>query len=723
MRDTHTGNPETPDSPGRESPVRYERHPGPQPDPSPQDRPAARLRTLARQAPPDPGVYVMKDGEGSIIYVGKAKNLRNRLSSYFTGRKEAKTRHLVSHLDEIEWILAGSEYEALLLENNLIKRHSPRYNINLKDGKTYPCIRITNEEFPRIFRTRRILRDGSLYFGPFPGAGTIDTYLDLIRRIFPLRRCMKMRPREHPCTYYHIGRCPGPCAGMISREEYRRRVDQITKLLSGKTGSLVKDLRARMRRAARDLKFEEASRLRDALKAVESFEGSSNSVDFDPSARDYIAWAADGELITFVVFGMRDGKLTERDLFRSRHYSTEDDALQNFILEYYDRTRPPPPVVYLQTATDRETLERYFRDELGAVAEIRIPAEARHESAIRLAARNAAEDVGKRRRDSGDTAALVDLRERLGLSSLPRRIEGFDIAQLAGKDTVASLVVFENGVPDRKRYRHFRIRSLGGAIDDFGAMREAVGRRYTGLLNEGADPPDFILVDGGAGQVSAAREILEALGLECDLAGLAKRDELVYLPGRAEPVGLPGDSPALRLLVAVRDETHRFATGLSRRLRAKTLAFESLESVPGIGPARARRLMHAFGSIGAVAEADAAAFAKAGGMGLRTAESMLASLRGETPDASSGQERAGEGSETGTVAGTGRKARKPRRAPAAAPADAPPSGTPPADPAPAGTGHDDSGQAEGPDPRLPDNASPAESPEGMPIPRDPEAPG
>jgi excinuclease ABC subunit C len=570
----------------------------------------------------------MRSAEGEIIYVGKAKILRNRLSSYFSGRKDIKTRHLVSRIDSIEWILAASEYEALLLENTLIKQHTPKYNINLKDGKSYPSVRITNEDFPRVFRTRRIIRDGSLYFGPFPSAEMVDTYLDLIRRLFPLRRCANMRKRESPCMYYHIGRCSGPCAGKITKEAYSEYVEEIKKLLSGETEALLAELRQKMSAASETLRFEEAARLRDSVQAIELFAGSSSAVDYDPEARDYIAWAADGDLICYIVFQLREGKLTGRDLLRGKLYAAEEEALHGFLMSYYGPERLPPPKVFVQAITakeasamtDLEVVAQYFERELKTKTTIALPTEHRHEVTMNLAIENAKEDLAKRRREIGDIPALEELRKGLGLSSLPARIEGFDIAQLSGKHTVASLISFKNGVPDKKNYRYFKIKSLEGAIDDFGAVREAVGRRYTRLINEGLDLPDLILIDGGAGQVSAAKEILDALGVDSDLAGLAKQNEEIYLPDRSEPIVLPKDSPALRVLVAVRDETHRFATGLNQRLRASDLKFGVLESIEGVGAARAKRLMSVYGSLDTLAQAEVAGIAKAGGMGVEVAK-------------------------------------------------------------------------------------------------------
>jgi excinuclease ABC subunit C len=675
--------------------------------PGPKAERLTRFRALVRQAPAEAGVYLMRDASGEIIYVGKAKVLRNRLSSYFTGRKDVKTRHLVSRIETIEWILAGSEYEALLLENNLIKEHRPKYNINLKDGKTYPSIRVTNEDYPRVFRTRRIINDGSTYFGPFPSAETIDIYLDLIRRLFPLRRCSTMRTRTEPCMYYHIGRCSAPCAGKTTKEDYARNIEEVKKLLSGETAALLSELRSRMAEASTSLRFEEAAHLRDAVSAIELFEGRMSAVDFDPEARDYVAWAADGDLIVFVVFQMRSGRLQGRDTFRTRIYGTEEEALASFLMEYYGPGRLPPPLVFLQdsrrkvegdalaatatpaalpvqaapeggapgTPASLEAAEsdpayaeepagpvpgqdgpgatapsvpeaappvaehaagaaaglalvaEYFSRELEAETSFALPAERRHEVALNLAFQNAREELVKRRRELGDIPALEELKSALGLESLPERIEGFDIAQLAGKHTVASLVSFKNGVPDKKNYRYFKIKSLEGAIDDFGAIREAVARRYTRLVNEEAELPDLILVDGGAGQVSAAREILDSLGVDSDLAGLAKREEEIWLPDRSEPVVLPMDSPALRVLVAVRDETHRFATGLNQKLRASDLKFGVLEAVEGVGPARARRLMRVFGSLDLIAGSDPASVAKAGGMGEEVASRAIAAAK------------------------------------------------------------------------------------------------
>jgi len=566
-------------------------------------RPSTTVRNIAKQAPEAPGVYLWRDPDGVVIYVGKAKSLKARLASYFSGRREVKTKLLVSKATSLEWILTETEYEALLLENNLIKQHAPRYNINLKDGKTYPSIRITNEEYPRVFRTRRIIDDGSRYFGPYPSADVIDRYLDMVRRLFPLRRCKTMRKRQTPCMYYHIGRCSAPCAGKTTREEYLLQVERVATLLSGDSDALVESLKAEMDTAANSLQFEKAASLRDAIQAIGAFKSDSGVVDFASGDRDYVAWAIDGSLVDFVVFQTRGGRLVGRDLFRERTFGSEPEAVAEFLSVYYGPDRAPPPEVFVKDATGLELVVDYLRSELGRVFSLATPDEHRHEAALAMAEYNAREDLLKRRREAGDVEALESLRAALGLEALPELIEGFDIAQLSGKHTVASLVSFRNGAPNKKGYRIFKIRSLEGAIDDFGAMREVTARHYTHVANDEAESPDLVLIDGGRGQVNAAWDILDALGLDIPVVGLAKENEELWPHGASEPIVLAKDSAGLRLVVAIRDEAHRFATGMNQRLRGKSVGFPILEAVRGVGPARARRIMEAFGSLAAVAEA------------------------------------------------------------------------------------------------------------------------
>lgn len=597
-----------------------------------------RLRLQARQAPLESGVYLMKDADGRIIYVGKAKALRNRLSSYFSGTKELKTRHLVSRIDQIEYIVTKDEYEALLLENTLIKQHSPRYNINLKDGKTYPVIKVTNEEFPRVYRTRRVVDDGARYYGPFPSAQTVDGYLKLIDDLFPLRRCKRMRARSSPCMYYHIGKCPGPCAGKIDKRGYARIVKGITDLLEGKIDALLADIDRRMAKEAAELRFEKAAALRDARAALLTFQPENQVVDFDPEDRDYLAWAEDGHLVSVAVFQMRGGKLSGRDLFRTRSAAEEAETIQDFLSSYYGPGRLPPPKVFLARPVDLGMVAAYVERELGVSSSFLSPDEKRHQAVCAMAAQNAREDIARRLREGGDPEGVETLKRELGLPVLPEHIEGFDIAQLSGRYPVASLIVFRNGIPDKKGYRHFRLKSLDGAIDDFESMREAVSRRYSRAANEGAELPDLIMVDGGLGQVNAAKSVLDLLELDIPVVGLAKREEEIYFPGKHEPLALSRHSPGLRLLQRVRDETHRFATGLNQRLRSKALKLVRLESLDGVGPARARNLIMAFGSLEALAEQKAESVAERARLPLEVARRVIDRLNSPDPAGGAGGE-------------------------------------------------------------------------------------
>ena len=548
----------------------------------------------------------MRDSNSKVIYVGKALDLRKRVTSYFNGTKDIKTQFLVQRIASLEFIVTANEYEALVLENNLIKQWKPRYNVNLKDGKSYPVIRITADEFPRVFRTRRIVRDGSDYFGPYPDARAVDRYLELIERLFPLRKCRgTLKKRESPCLYYHIGRCKAPCVGKVNREEYAVEVDRVRKLLSGATDQLIAELRSDMAQAAEALQFERAATLRDSIAAVVSVEEGQQVQDFLDEARDYLAVRTAGRFASFAVLQMRGGKLMGRELYGNVSPQSEGDLLLQFILQYYDPQRRPPEKIYLSDSIDQQLLAEYFSAQGWGGVSVKTPVRGRHAAIVRMAAENASMDAARRQKASANLPALEELRLVLGLPRLPRRIEGFDIAHLAGKHTVASLVSFYNGNPDKKNYRSFNIQSLKGEIDDFGAMREAIARRYTRVLNEELERPDLVLIDGGKGQLNAALEILKGLGLEdIPVVGLAKKNEELFLPGRSDAVGLPETAEALKVLQAVRDESHRFATGLSRRQRSGDLRLTRLEAIPGIGERRATALLKEFGGIDGIAGAS-----------------------------------------------------------------------------------------------------------------------
>lgn len=549
---------------------------------------------------------------GTIIYVGKAKNLKNRLTSYFSGKKDIKTRLLISRAKSIEYITTGNEYEAFLLENNLIKKHNPRYNICLKDGKSYPVLKITKEKFPRLYKTRNVARDGSLYFGPFPDTAALDTFIETLYDIYPLRHCKKFRQKDSGCLYYHMGKCLGPCFKKNEDSSYSEFIGEITSLLEGKEDK-VKKLEEQMKQAARELNFEKAARLRDGLKALSIMQNQNIVEGFDQNDRDYIATWREGELVSFTILKMRSGKLLGRDNYRTLSLSEDTELIPEFMSAYYTEKEVIPPSIYVISKDGTDFMKRWIKETYNIETEI-IPVDESekmrvHRAAVNMAQQNAKEDIIRRLRERGDFPAMEELKKELGLNKLPVRIEGFDIAHIGGKFPVASLISFYNGNPDKKNYRYFRLKTTDGLIDDFASMKEAVSRRYTRLLNENAELPDLLLIDGGIGQVNAVDSILQTLGLDIPIAGLAKRDEEIWRPHTSQPICLPKRSDALRLLQRVRDETHRFATSRNQELRTKENTISVFSKIPGIGAKREAMLIKKYGtlaSLAATSEADVA---------------------------------------------------------------------------------------------------------------------
>ncbi len=583
-----------------------------------------------RAYPDKPGVYIMKDSGGSIIYVGKAKSLKNRVRSYFSGDKDIKTRFLLSNMADIEVIITNTEYEALILENNLIKQWKPRYNITLKDGKTYPVIRITNEEFPRVFRTRRMVFDGSQYFGPFPKPHQIDIYLKLIERHFRLCKARgPMKRRTAPCLNYHMGRCSGACVGKITAEEYMEMVKGVRKLLTGKSGELVKELEAQMKAASAALDFEKAAELRDRIAAINEVSTEQRVMEFTEEDRDYVGIAPYGEAFIAVVLQLREGKLMGKEVIPIEESAEVEEIRSHFITRYYSEVATWPAAVYAAGPLDGEDLTAMLKETAGRAITVQCPQRGRHAQLLGLAEENAREEAVKALRGGETAAALEELARALNLPAVPSLIEGFDIAHLEGKDTVASLVRFRDGKPERGSYRSFTIKSLKGKIDDFEAIREAVARRYTRVVNEERERPDLVLIDGGKGQLGAAKSILDGLGLaEVNIAGLAKKHEEIFLPDRPDPLVLNEGSAALRVLQAVRNESHRFATTLHKKKRAKHVGMELLESVPGIGRMRSRRLMEAFGSLAALRSAEPDEISRRSGVPETAVAALMERLRG-----------------------------------------------------------------------------------------------
>jgi len=573
-----------------------------------------------------------RNPQGTVIYVGKAKNLKNRLSSYFSKGKDIKTRILISRAQSIEYITTANEYEAFLLENNLIKKYTPRYNIDLKDGKSYPVLRITNDKFPRLFKTRMMVQDGSLYFGPFPDVAALDTFIDTLYKLYPLRHCKQFKERDYPCLYYHIGRCKAPCCKKIDKDSYNAYIGEISELLEGKGKETEEKLSNEMKAAAAELNFEKAARIRDGLKALMIMQNQNIVEDFSAEDRDYIAFWREGELASFTVLKIREGKVQGRDNYRVTSLNEDDELMPEFINAYYTEETDLPPAIYVPTQEGLDFMERWLKERFTTQTKIVLVAEPmenykRHKAALDMAQQNAHEDIIRRLRERGDVPALQELKEQLGLKTLPVRIEGFDIAHIGGKFPVASLISFYNGNPDKKNYRYFRLKTTNGIIDDFASMREAATRRYTRLLNEGTELPDLILIDGGIGQVNAVEGVLKALDLDIPVAGLAKRDEEIYKPGDSTPITLPKRSDALRLLQRVRDETHRFATSRNQRLRTKENVVSAFSQLPGIGPKRERILTQKFMTLEKLAAAQEADVAQALGVKADAATEILMQAR------------------------------------------------------------------------------------------------
>lgn len=585
-----------------------------------------KAREQAKALPLDSGVYLMKNEDGQVIYVGKAKSLRKRVSQYFLPNRDRKTSALVSKIKTIDHIITGNEYEALVLENNMIKKYSPHYNILLKDGKSYPVIKITKEDFPKVYKTRRIIKDGSEYFGPYPDVGRLSTYLDLIDKMFNLRKCSSpLRKRQQPCLYYHIGRCPAPCCGKIGKEDYNRNVEKVRKMLKEGTYELENQIRDEMMIASKEMRYEAAAEKRDLLQALASVSKAQMVEDYsNTESRDYAAIEMRSPLCTVSIMQFRDGKLIGRALYRAQTFGDESETLLNFLTQYYEDGRNLPRELYVSHEVDNVLISRYFNEYLKTDIKVIVPSDGKNYRILRLARENASRDVEKRLRSTDNSAGLEVLRQVCGLEEAPELIEGFDIAQLSGKYTVASLISFVNGVPNPAGYRRFNIRSLEGAIDDYGAVREAVRRRYTRVLNEGLQRPGLIMIDGGKGQVNAAREVLDEIGFaDVPVVGLAEKHEIIVFDDERPDLQLDHSNEGLRVLIALRDECHRFATGANQAMRSKDVSFRLLESVPGIGKVSSDKIMKAFSTVEDILSCSAEEISKRTGVSVKVAQKLL----------------------------------------------------------------------------------------------------
>ena len=584
--------------------------------------------------PARPGVYLMKGEAGDILYVGKAINLRSRVRSYFqaSASHSPKVQGLVESVADLDFFVTESELEALILECNLIKKHRPHYNARLKDDKRYPYIKITwQENFPRVRIVRRMAADGARYFGPYTSSAAMRQTLDLLRHIFPYLTCKRKitGTDERPCLYYHIGRCLGPCIGAVSRDDYRAMMNQLCLFLQGKGDETVASLRRQMESAAERMEFERAGHLRDQVLAVEQVIERQRVVSASPVDQDALGIARADDEACVQIFFVRGGKLIGHEYFLMECAGDLDQPgiLGSFIKQFYDHAASVPPEILLPSDIEETALiERWLAAKRGGKVSLSLPKRGRKRELVKMVEENAAETLShllatEQRESARAMSGLADLQAHLGLDALPLRIEAYDVSNIQGVAATASMVVFVEGMPAPQEYRRFRIRAVQGP-DDYAMMQEVLRRRLKRALISEADRetawtkvPDLIIVDGGKGQLNAALAVLAENGLDgLPIVGLAKAQEEIFTPGRAEPLVVPPDSPGLHLLQRLRDEAHRFAIEYHKGLRRAQGLSSSLEDIPGIGPARRRALLRRFGSLGAIREASLDELASVEGM-------------------------------------------------------------------------------------------------------------
>ncbi|MGI6726443.1 MAG: excinuclease ABC subunit UvrC [Christensenellales bacterium] len=600
------------------------------------------LRRKIALLPERPGCYLMKE-RGEVLYIGKAVNLASRVRSYFNNQPHsAKVQALVDRVDDFDIILAATNLEALVLESNLIKSHRPYYNIKLMDDKHYPYIRISVQEaFPRLTVARRVENDGARYFGPYYGTAAIRQVTGILRRTFPLRTCKLPLPgpkATRPCLSNEMGQCLGPCAGLVTREDYRALVEEVIAFLKGRYKPVVQRLEEEMARASREMQFERAAELRDSIKDILGLMEQQNALQTASVDQDVIAAAQDGLDAMAQVLFIRGGKMLDAQAFALPREGAEplQEVLDGFMTQFYE-DRLPAREVIVQSLGDKDTMQAWLREKRGGAVDLVVPQRGDKKRLVDNALQNAADALRKRNARAQvvherTVGASRELAEALGLSAAPRRIEGFDISNTQGAQSVAAMVVFIDGEPARREYRYFNIKTVEGA-NDFASMAEALTRRFRrALLPDKPWPlPDVILVDGGPQQLAYALQARDSLGLSVPLFGLAERLEEIWLPGGDVPVALDRHSPALHLVQRIRDEAHRFGITRHRQLRGKASIRSRLEEVPGIGPARRRALLAAFRSLQGIKEADMDSLAAVRGMSRPAAQALYEALHSD-PD-------------------------------------------------------------------------------------------
>ncbi len=600
--------------------------------------------------PTRPGVYLMRDKNSKVIYVGKAKNLRGRVRGYFrAGDGRSKIQFLMSHVGDVETLITANEKEALILENNLIKQYKPRYNIRLKDDKSYLSIKVNvQHSWPRIIATRKIVKDGSRYFGPYSSAFAVRETLDISEKHFLLRNCTEhnFNNRTRPCLQYQIKRCMAPCVLPVDPQEYQEQLRRAILFIEGKRQELIEELRNKMKEKAEELEFEAAAKIRDQIQAVEKTLEKQRMVSHWGADQDIFGLYREGGFIEVLVLFVRQGKLTGNQAYSFADLEFSDgEVMESLLTQFYQGDRFIPDEILLPVEIeDREVREEYLSERKGKKVSLICPQRGDKRQLVEMAMQNARQSFSERHDQEREREKmLVELQEKLRLKHYPQRIECFDISNIHGSHAVGSMVTFLNGEPDKQRYRHYRIRTVDAASggDDFAMMYEVLKRRFKRGLEEG-DIPDLVVVDGGKGQLGMALAAMQELGaLDVDVAGLAKMrvqpsarsleierlEERVFLPGQSNPIILRRNSNALFLLQRVRDEAHRFAITYHKKLRTRETLYSALDRIPGIGGVRKRALLRAFGSIKRIEEATLEELLKVPTINEKIAQEILQSLK------------------------------------------------------------------------------------------------
>lgn len=611
-----------------------------------QDSKKKELRAKAMKLPLNPGVYIMRNQSGEIIYIGKAKALKNRVSQYFGSEKnhDNKVRKMVSHVDHFEYIVTDSEFEALILECSLIKQNRPKYNILLKDDKGYSYIRVSGGDWPKIKEVKMMADDGARYIGPFLSAWSVKETVDAARKIFKLPSCSRRFPQDigkgRPCLNYYIKQCSAPCRGRMKVEEYQEAFQEALDFINGGSSSSIKTLTAKMEEASEALDFELAARIRDRIHAINKLNERQKVVASKAPEQDVIALAQGEQYTAFEVFRFTGSKLTDRESFLVESVVSDAQCRAEFINQYYGiRERIPPLVVLDGVSEDTDLLERWLTEKRGKAVHIHVPQRGDQQHLVEMCRNNAAESLAQRVDSTGrETSALDELKRLLGLAKVPVYIEAYDISNLAGGENVAGMVVFENGRPLKSAYRKFKIKTVEGQ-DDYGSMREVITRRFAQYVQheeqgEGfGRMPDLILLDGGKGHVAAIKPLLEDAGIDVPVYGMVKDDKhrtrAIAITGGE--IAINANRSAFTLVSNIQDEVHRFAIGFHRQQRKKTSVSSTLLSVEGIGPTRAKALLKHFRTVGAVAEAEVSELEKVPGMNRTAAEVLHRFFHGGEP--------------------------------------------------------------------------------------------